>query len=327
MERALAVKPEDRHQSAGDLVRDLEGGLRTRLWRAPRVRVSRRQWIYAGIGTAGVAGVVGIFRLREWEAKLPESPLVMMTPIKNLLGTPGAALTAGTLDGLLANQLQQSPHLRLLTKEGIQAGWERISGSSGVLPAGLAPAAARDIALREGAHFVVFGTADSLADQTVLQLQVELMGNDPGHARRSWFNRFSVQREADLPSAVEEGGAWIRRTVGESAADIETHSRRPEELTTASWQALQEFTRANEAWKLGQADAALLHLKLRWSWIRASQRRRRGWRTFLQPCIATMRPCPIMPSRRIDSLQEPDGPGIAADTGVICARYGAVCRG
>jgi tetratricopeptide (TPR) repeat protein len=53
----------------------------------------------------------------------------------------------------------------------------------------------------------------------------------------------------------------VRRTAGESAGDVETRSRHPEELTTSSWQALQEYTLGDEAWRASKGDAAILHLR------------------------------------------------------------------
>ena len=260
--RALAPDPGNRYASAVDMARALEGPAAPAPPSAPVARrISRRTWIVSGAATAGVACLGALLRYREWMPALPAKPLVMLTPTTQSIDSSDGPTAAGAIDLLLTDQLQQSAHIRILPKDRMQAAWQRIAGAAVPLPAKLTPAQARDIALREGAQFVVFSNLSKVADEQVLALRLQLMSNDPAHARKEWPSTFSARRMTDLPSAVYDSAAWVRRTAGESAGAIETRSRHPEELTTSSWQALQEYTLGDEAWKASKADAAILHLK------------------------------------------------------------------
>ena len=260
--RALAPDPGNRYASAADMIRALDDSAASALPQPPLPRhVSRRTWIVSGAATAGVACLGAFLRYIEWPPKIPAKPLVMLTPTTQSIDSNDGPTAAGAIDLLLADQLQQSAHIRILPKDRVQALWQRIAGAAVRLPPKLTPTQARDIALREGAQFVVFSNLSRVADEQVLELRLQLMGNEPAHARKEWPNTFSARRMSDLPSAVYDSASWVRRTAGESAGTIENSSRHPEELTTSSWQALQEYTLGDEAWAASKSGAAILHLK------------------------------------------------------------------
>jgi serine/threonine protein kinase/tetratricopeptide (TPR) repeat protein len=255
--RAMAAHPASRYQSAGAMIEALDAATRP----STLPGVSRRALLYSVAGATGMACIGGFLRYRDWRPALPAKPLLMLTPITSAMDSTAGPSATNALNALLTNQLQQSAHVRVMPREQIEAALRRIDGVSQSVPTRLDPSKARDAAMREGANFVVFGNLSQVADERVLQLRLQLMGNDPGHARKEWRRDFPVQTENDLPSAVYEGVGWVRQTVGESPTEIVSRSRRPEELTTSSWHALQEFTQANDAWRAGETDAAILHLK------------------------------------------------------------------
>jgi serine/threonine protein kinase/tetratricopeptide (TPR) repeat protein len=260
--RALAPDPENRYQSAADMVDALESACAAAPPRRPFVlRMSRRTLVVSGAAAAGLASLGAFLRYREWQPVLPAKPLVMLTPTTQSIDSNDGPTTAAAVDLLLADQLQQSAHIRILSKDRMQAAWQRITGAAAPLPLKLDPVQARDVALREAAQFVVFGNLSRVADEHVLALRLQLMGNEPAHARKEWPKTLSAHRVSDLPAAVYESASWLRQTVGESAAAIDAHSRQPDELTTSSWQALREYTLGNDAWAASKSDAALLHLK------------------------------------------------------------------
>ena len=255
IDRALNSIPDKRYRSAGAMVRELE-----RLEHPAAllsVQIGRRNiFVGGGIAAVSLASFFAVPRLREWGASLPASPLLMMTPLTH----SSNAVNAHAMDLLLSSQLTQSAHVRLLPAEEIASAWRRITGSKSAPPAQLEPKMLRDAALRRGVHFVVFGNLGSTGDEDVLRLRVELMGDDPGHARKTWDRDFTAQARRDLPSAAFEGASWIRQTVGEGEPELRVRSRRPEEMTTSSWQALEEFTKADQAWSARDSAAATLHL-------------------------------------------------------------------
>jgi serine/threonine protein kinase/tetratricopeptide (TPR) repeat protein len=261
--RALSAKPEQRYRSAREFVGRLEGPPRL-LDRVPVRKISRRAMVLStSAAAAGVASYFAISRLDEYRLRIPEKPLVMLTPLSHSTNASDGALSASALDELLANQLQQSRHVGTLSRDRMQTVWKRIGGDDD-LPESLTPSQARHIAMRAGAQFVVFGNLAQVGDEHVVQLKLELMGSDTRSPRKTWPGyeprNFAVRAEASLASAVHDGADWIRTTVGESIAELSNRSRPPEELTTPSWPALREFTQASEAWRRHAYDEALGHM-------------------------------------------------------------------
>jgi tetratricopeptide (TPR) repeat protein len=255
LQSAMAVDPARRHGSAGEMVADLESTVR---WRPS---LTRRSVLYAA-GTALVAGIAVLLRLRGWGTRFPVGrPMLMLTPTRGLQNGRDTGFTGQALDVLLASQLQQSAHVQLLPRERMEQAWQRIRGSAQKLPLLLDPASARDIALRSGAQFVLFGTLSQVSDEFRLDLNLDLMGAGPSEPRKTWRQTLTAKQEADLPSAVFDGANWVRTVLREADADLSRRDRAPAELTTPSWQALQEYARAMDAWRDSQTDVALQHLR------------------------------------------------------------------
>ena len=260
--QAMAPDPLNRYASAADMIRALDDSAASAPPQGPLLRrISRRTWIVSGAATAGVAGLAAFLRYIEWPPTLPAKPLIMLTPTTQSIDSSDGRTAAGAIDLLLADLLKQSAHVRILPEDRMLFAWQRIAGAPVPLPAKLEPAQARDIALREGAQLVVFGNLSKVADEEVLELRLQLMGSEPAYARKEWPGTFPARRMSELPSAVYDCAAWVRSKAGESAGDIETRSRHPEELTTSSWQALQEYTLGNQAWAASKSEDAILHLK------------------------------------------------------------------
>ncbi|MGI8743766.1 MAG: tetratricopeptide repeat protein [Bryobacteraceae bacterium] len=183
----------------------------------------------------------------------------MLSPITH---PEGQSIEPDALGLILTNQLAQSPRLKLLSSGQIEEIWRRITGNPDRVRAPLSfePKLAREIALRGGANLLVFGEVGKIADRRVLLIEVELLGQSPSRPRKAWLDKFSIGQQSDVPSVAGEAARWVRRTIGESAAELESHDRPPEDLTTPSWPALQEFVSATVALKAGKQDTALIRL-------------------------------------------------------------------
>jgi tetratricopeptide (TPR) repeat protein len=258
--KALTADPAGRYPSAGDLV----VALRQR--RGPRriPKISRRAWLYTAAGVFPVASFLAASRFIHWRPTLPEQPVVMLAPFTTSPGWMQEPPVPGALDVLLAAQVQQSAHVRVLSQGRVREAWQRIAGTGAEMPRSLDPRTARDIALRQGAQFVVFGHFGRLGDDIVLQLQLELLGSAVQRGAYTWREQFASQDanpRAAVYNELNDAGAWIRRTSGESAAGLQAKSRRVEELTTSSWDALQDFTNANDAWDRGDGNSAIHYLE------------------------------------------------------------------
>ena len=109
--RALARDPGRRYASAAAVVRELEerpSAVTAALAAVHVPRVSRRAWLaVAGAGAASVASFFGVSRL--YKRKLPDAPLIMLTPLESASPANAAALNLQIEKGLL-----QSAHVRVL---------------------------------------------------------------------------------------------------------------------------------------------------------------------------------------------------------------------
>src|SRR5262249_53628142 len=64
-----------------------------------------------------------------------------------------------------------------------------------------------------------------------------------------------------LFDTVHEASNWLRRAVGETAADLAARDRLPQDITTPSWEALALYARADGAKAANQAERAVAFLK------------------------------------------------------------------
>jgi tetratricopeptide (TPR) repeat protein len=255
MQRALATDPERRYPTAGGMVQELERGVR---WSG---LVNRRSILYVCCAAA-LAGTAAILRLDKWVAITPpDRPLLMLAPTQAISSGHDHGLAGRSLDTLLANQLQQSARIRILSRDRMEQAWQRIHGSAEPLPNQVDAASARDIALRAGAQLVLFSALNQVGDEFRLEFNLDLLGAGPAEARKTWRQTLNVRHETDLLSAAFDGSTWIRTTLREGEADLSRRNRPPAELTTRSWQALQEYTRAMDAWRDRQSEPALQYLR------------------------------------------------------------------
>lgn len=257
--KALRKNPLERQQSAKAFVEEM-GAHRKRL---PSVSLpSRRNLIKGGLLATSMAALIAYLRSREWEGKIPSQPVVMLTSITHSQASD-LELAAKATDLLLATQLGQSSHTKVVGQDQVARAWRLMGGKSESIevPRMFLPEVARQIALRCQAQFIVFGNLAQVGDERVLRIRLEWLDNNPRFPKKGWSRDFEAQGPHDLPQTASEAASWLRRTTGESAASLESHARRPEELTTASWEALKEFTQGNDAWRDGDAGSAILHLK------------------------------------------------------------------
>jgi serine/threonine protein kinase/tetratricopeptide (TPR) repeat protein len=249
--RALARDPARRYGSAAELA----GALRDRPSLASAAlsgirppRLSRRAWLFLS-GAAGCVAMSSFFvfsRLHHWA--LPEAPLIMLTPFVS-----ASPANARALDLQIEKGLQQSAHVRVLDAGRIREIWKRMRGDA-PFPARLEPGEAREIAMRAGAQFVLFGNLEKVADGWVLPLELQLLGDAPTYPRDKFPQSFTADSDQRLLTAAARAVAWVRGTAGESADAVNAHSRAPEEVTTSSYAALKEYSDAIEAWKMRPVD-------------------------------------------------------------------------
>lgn len=228
LRRAMAVNPRERYQSTAELATALGDAARRRT-------VTRRAWI----GAAGIVVGAGM----AWFAwpKSVKPALSILLPVSG----PAGKVSANALDLYLRGQMRLSRQLRLLSPARIRAAWLRMA--KGDEPENLTLRQAREIAWREGAPLVIAPLfVRGAGGKSALTVEIQLIGADPESEKRGWSKTFDPELPADdLAVAAAE---WIRRTVGETEADLDRERKRPQEVTTSEPRALAKYMEAEEAW-------------------------------------------------------------------------------
>src|SRR5213594_2718339 len=114
--RAMRREPEDRYQSAGDLVRDLERQRASRSWRRfvrPRYLAPATAFLLL-VAAAGIAA--RFMKPGSPSVSAPQVSLVIL-PFQNATGDPGYDWARSGLPSLLRSELLQSESLRLVGEE------------------------------------------------------------------------------------------------------------------------------------------------------------------------------------------------------------------
>ena len=255
--RALAREVRERPASAGEVVDFAAGDPGVPRLGLPHA-FSRRLVLGAAGGATILSCIYGIRRYMSREAPLPESPKLMLTACTHMPGDKDREIAA-TVDTLLRTQLQQSAHVSLLDSASIERGLARMRAGSSQTKTLDDAKTAREVALREGASYVLFGGLGRKADVYNVGLRLELLGASPERERDHWD--FDAQVREDelhaMPSRMDKAVHDLRRKLGESQQDWEVHNRTPAELTTGSWEALQLYVRGNEAWKAEKRSEAI----------------------------------------------------------------------
>jgi serine/threonine protein kinase len=184
----------------------------------------------------------------------PEGTKIMLADATNSTGDPN-------LDGLnveLRRGLAQSAYFDV---------WDDSQRASILAQMGkpaavaLAGETARVAALREGIPYVLFSVVAPLGSGYVVSLQMEEMEARSIFPRRKWNFSGTASSKSALHEALHDGGIWVRKTIGENAADLVARDRLPQDTTTASWKALALYARAEQAKALNSQDEAVTLLR------------------------------------------------------------------
>jgi len=250
--RCLERDPAERFASAAEVVRSIRGENIPR--RFDTSVPSRRALLQAGVSLAFMSLPGDILRVYKGKATVREGSSVLLTDVENLTHDP--ELDAVT--EVLRSQLGQSAHFNLMERARVSEILQQMVRDPGKK---LDAPSAREVALREGAPLVVFGTLSRLAQDYTVNLKIERVSNRPDFPAASWRQTWNAANKSDLFSAIHEGSSWIRTKAGEAADEVANADLKPEESTTPSWEALRLFTEAEKLKAKDKADEAIVVLK------------------------------------------------------------------
>jgi tetratricopeptide (TPR) repeat protein len=234
--RCLEPDPLARFADAAELSEVLSSGRKVKSRVPSRWPISRRQVMMLS-GSSIVAAGWWVWRERRADARVAAGTRVLLTPAVN--GTGEAEL-----DGLavsFAAELQQSAHLAFRAAEDYPEQLKLILKQPGDR---LDARTARHLALREQIPLVLFATLGRVGSEYVFDVTMERVDPSTEQAAASWPGSFRAAGQRQLHTALFDAARWVRRTTGESEASIAGLGKRPEEVTTDSWEALREFSTA-----------------------------------------------------------------------------------
>jgi tetratricopeptide (TPR) repeat protein len=220
--RCLESDPAQRWQTAVELASALEAPL------GPR---RNRVWMFSSAALLAAALIVSYLFFRP-APKLSDRDTIVLAEFTNNTGDP---IFDDTLRQGLAIQLEQSPFLKIMDDQQVQAVLGRMN-----LPSGsrMTNPIAHEICVRDGAAATIDGTIARLGTSYVITLQAIACHDGATLARKQIQ---AVDKEHVL-SALGTAATAMREKLGESHNSIQKLNRPLEEATTGSLEALQNYT-------------------------------------------------------------------------------------
>jgi tetratricopeptide (TPR) repeat protein len=236
--RLLEKRPEDRPQSADDVIRVLDGVVTPSGGSAtiPLLRPARRRRWPLAAGGAGlvVLAVVGFL----WGRGAGQAGAVERRPV--LLADFTARSTDSTLAAIvtqtLRSDLAQSPAVVLLSSDRVDEALAR-SGRTRGTPVDLA--LARELAQREGAVATVGGEVSEVGGRTLLAARIV----DPASGEDIAAVRETARDSTEVLEAIDRLSRGVRSRLGESARSLKAAPPLAR-ATTTSVEALRKYTQA-----------------------------------------------------------------------------------
>jgi serine/threonine protein kinase len=247
--KCLQRDPAKRFPSTAEVVSYLQPSR----WRPSMAYWTRRQWIKA-TATAGGASLVAValFTLipRLAYKDLKAGAKIIVTPAVNATGEERFS----PLTTALRASIGQSSRFNLWDDQRLNS----VLRSMRREPGGVLTAKDwREIAFREGASFVVFSTLSRIGDGYSLTLHAEQIGAAPDPPMRTWDHTISVPSPNALFDGIHEASAWARTTAGETPNELSGQNHLPQDITSASWEALQLYEKGQHLSQGGSSDQAV----------------------------------------------------------------------
>ena len=248
--RALAKKPEERYQTAGELFEDLKRAQHaTVLGRLPTRLRSRPSLVIATIGglvvAAGAMALAG--RANGWWASRAERSSVLVSHISNGTADPDFD---GTLREAVTVYLSQSPYLDIASDERVRSTLQLMNREATTR---MTHEIAQEVCQRLGLQAMLEGSVASVGSATV----VSLVATDCTTGAVIAREQVEVERKEDVLRAMGTITADVREALGESRTSLAQHNVPIEEATTPSMDALKAYTEGIQRRAAGRETDAI----------------------------------------------------------------------
>ncbi|MGC2112045.1 MAG: serine/threonine-protein kinase [Candidatus Korobacteraceae bacterium] len=183
-------------------------------------------------GALAIALAAGLFYYSHRPKPLTEKDTIVLADFENKTGD---AVFDDTLKQALALHLEQSPFLKVLSDENVNATLQLMGRQTGER---LTVAVARDLCQRTGSRALLSGSISTLGSQYVVSLQAVdcTSGDSLAKAQAQAASKEQVLK------AVGDAANAVRRKLGESLASVQHYDAPLEQATTSSLEALKAFS-------------------------------------------------------------------------------------
>jgi eukaryotic-like serine/threonine-protein kinase len=256
--KCLEKEPENRYQSAKELGVDLRRlGAAQTVTVAPAAvsapaRPRHTRWrLLAPAAVLLTAAAVGAYFYFHRAPKLTEKDSIIIADFANLTGDP---IFDGTLRQGLSVQLEQTPFLSLVSGDRITQALRLMEKPPDTR---LTADVAREVCQRVNASALIQGSIAMLGTQYVLGL--DALNCRTGEMLA--LEQVTADGKEKVLAALGRATSQLRAKLGESAASLQTYDAPLDQtVTTSSLEALQAYTRGNEAVFKGDYTSAISFL-------------------------------------------------------------------
>ena len=243
--KALEKDPARRQQTAQELLADFEQCLTGRV--PPRTvrRWTRRELIVTAAGSLAVLGATG-YALRPVpaRARFRARDFVLVGDFTNATDDK---LLPGAVQQALTIALQQSQYVNVVSRERVADTLRRMQRPLGSV---VDEATALDICRREGIPALITGSLARSGGTTQITIKVLEAGGTFLFAESAEYSK-----PEQLFGRVDRLAARVRSGFGESESGIAQFSQPLAKVTTMSFEALQQYSKAVEARAMGDTNA------------------------------------------------------------------------
>ena len=250
--RCLEKNPEQRFQSASDLVFALEalpdsGSARWGLAAKAATGIAKRWKAIVPAVVAVLAMAVGGYFYFHRTTKLTDKDTIVLDDFAN---STGDAIFDDTLKTALNVSLRQSPFLNVLPESEVAKTLQLMTRP---VDTKLTPVVARELCLRAGSKVYIGGAIGSLGSEYVLGLKAVNCQNGDTLAEE----QVTAASKEKVLDALGGAASKLRGELGESLASVQKFDVPLEEATTSSLDALKAYGLSGKAEREKGAAAAL----------------------------------------------------------------------